>query len=57
MERDLKAMDRFTRLTGELDCYHGARPAPPRRPGRTRVALLGRSAVEAEGKLFLPANP
>ena len=64
MEGDLAAMDR---TTGELDsavtASRGLRWRPlrkPRRPGAsTQPALPARdeTPVEAEGKLFLPANP
>jgi hypothetical protein len=67
MKGDLEVMDRLVRLTGEPDRYHGfARPglaaateaASPgvsaRNPRRRRRA---KRRSEAEGKLFLPANP
>ena len=57
MEGDLEAMDRFIRLTGELDRYHGfARPALAVAAEAASLAL-DEAPLEAEGKLFLPANP
>ena len=51
-EADLAATDRIVRPTGELDpCRRVAADAQPASPARDEAA------VEAEGKLFLPANP
>ena len=68
MEGDLPAMDRLIRLTGELDRYHGFTPsliptfaeaASARRIAGPRRELPAPNAahVEAEGELFLAANP
>jgi hypothetical protein len=68
MEGDLQAMDRWIRLTGELDRYHGFTPsqipafaeaAAARRTAGPRRELPAPSAtrVEAEAKIFLVASP
>ena len=57
MEGDLEAMDRFIRLTGELDRYHGfARPALAV-AAASRVAGVGRSAARSRGETFPACKP
>jgi hypothetical protein len=63
MEGDLHAMDRFIRLTGELDRYHGfgkrpvslPEPSPPRRLAgpRRQLPVPDSARSEAETKIFL----
>jgi hypothetical protein len=63
MEGDLQAMDRFIKLTRELDRYHGfgeppvslPEPSPPRRLAgpRRRLPAPNSAPSEAETKIFL----
>jgi hypothetical protein len=68
MEGDLQAMDRWIRLTGELDRHHGFAPsqipafaevAPTRRIAGPRRELPAPNATRVEGgaELFLVASP
>jgi anti-sigma factor RsiW len=68
MEGDLQAMDRWIRLTGELDRYHGFSPtripafaeAAPSRPiaaPRRKLPASNATPVEAKAKIFPVANP
>jgi hypothetical protein len=66
MECDLQAMDRFIKLTHELDRYHGfgkppvslPEPSPPRRLAGPRRQLPAPDSApsEAETKIFVPTK-
>jgi hypothetical protein len=63
MEGDLQAMDRLIKLTGELDRYHGFRPAqlPPVETASPRLAASATRALPApdprRGKFSSPQSP
>ena len=65
MEGDLQAMDRFIRLTGELDRYHSFAPsqipafaeAAPTHQAAARIAGAECQARGTHREIFLVANP